>query len=85
MYPFSFENALFLCEYVFRPQVSDENGHRKRSSEWNFLNTPFSFHHVDDENGNFLKTMTYQYWIQPIHSKEHGGIWWFYVYALHKA
>ena len=41
----------------------------KRSPKWNLLKTAFScFRFVGQENRNFSKTMTYQYWIQATHA-----------------
>ena len=64
--------------------VTEDATFWKRSLEWKFLKSSFSCFRGDGENQNLSKPMTSQYWIQPSNAKENGGIWWFYVYALHK-
>ena len=88
-YPLPFLKRIFFC-CGLGPHAFDENGHRKRNflkslSRVELFETPFSCFRVDGGKRGFSKTMTYQYWIQPIGAKENGGIWWFYVSALHKA
>ena len=65
--------SLGICLSSTCTPVSDENSHRKRSPEWNFLKIPIFCFRVDGENWNFSKTMTYQHGIQPTRTKEKGG------------
>ena len=80
MHPFSFENAIF-----FLADTPSTNTYPMKTVTENalqsgiFLKTPFSRFRVDGGNRNFLKTMTYQYWIQATARKR------MYVSPLHQA
>lgn len=48
------KTEIFSSSLAHRPHVSSENGHRKLSPEWRFLETPAYRFRVDRQNGGFL-------------------------------
>ena len=49
------EREIFFSSLAYRPHVSSENGHRKRSTEWRFLKTPAYRFRLDGQKRRFFE------------------------------